>query len=125
MKNGVHFFRDHDDCSPRIQARGGPRLVYTFLQTDIQDAALAGELLGRLEEVAAGERDRYEMTGNGHHLEADNRSVRIESLFDDSSPAQDMELAPFVALVASWQRFLADSSLLAAVHRYPEHPAAG
>lgn len=73
------FFRD-DDGDPRAETGRERRLLGRFLEADIQGSrALCDEALAALDDVVAGRRRRWEMTGNAHSLSAGKRTSRIHA----------------------------------------------
>jgi uncharacterized protein YacL (UPF0231 family) len=73
------FFRD-DDGSLRAATGRQRRLLGRFLEADIQGGrALCDEVLAALDDVVAGRRRRWEMTGNAHSLSAGRRTSRIHA----------------------------------------------
>lgn len=103
MSAEVELYLD-DDGRPR--ARGG--LAARFLETDLQaDAALAGELLRRLDRAAVGESN--ELIANAHCLELGPEQVRIEPLFDPTAAPVDLPLEELRDLVSAWCALLEGS----------------
>ena len=65
-------------------------------------AALAAELLRRLDAVADGARENDELIGNAHRLELGPRGARIEALFDSAVAPALLSLAELRRLVSAW-----------------------
>lgn len=73
------FFRD-DDNDLRAATGRQRRLLGRFLEADIQGSrALCDEVLAALDDVMAGRRKRWQMTGNAHTLAAGKRTSRIRA----------------------------------------------
>ena len=103
------FFRD-DDGDPRAETGRDRRLLGRFLEADIQGSrALCDEALAALEDVAAGRRRRWEMTGNGHTLSAGKRTSRIHA---EAGRARDLVLPTSELRLAllEWRLLLGNKS---------------
>jgi uncharacterized protein YacL (UPF0231 family) len=73
------FFRD-DDGGLRAATGRARRLLGRFLEADVQGSrALCDEVLAALDDVMAGRRKRWQMTGNAHTLSAGRRRARIHA----------------------------------------------
>ena len=68
------------------------RLLGRFLEADIQGSnGMCDEVLSALDDIAAGRRKRWQMTGNAHTLTLSKRRARIHAEFGRSP---DLILSP-------------------------------
>jgi hypothetical protein len=73
------FYRD-DAGDPRARTGRERRLLGRFLESDIQGSrTLCDEALAALDDLAAGRRRCWRMTGNAHTLTAFRRKSRIQA----------------------------------------------
>ena len=73
------FYRD-EAGDPRARTGRERRLLGRFLESDIQGShALCDEALAALDDLAAGRRRRWQMTGNAHVLTAFRHKSRIQA----------------------------------------------
>lgn len=87
------FYRD-DQGDLRAETGRAQRLLGRFLETDIQGSrGLLDDALNALDDIAAGRRKRWQMTGNAHTLTLSKRRVRIHAEFGRSA---DLVLSPAV-----------------------------
>lgn len=103
------FFRDaHGDL--KAETGRARRLLGRFLEADIQGSkGMCDEVLAVLDDIAAGRRRRWRMTGNAYTLTVGKRRARIHAEFGRSAdlvlPASDLRLA-----LLDWQELLENAS---------------
>ncbi len=91
------FFRD-EAGDPRARTGRERRLLGRFLESDIQGSrTLCDEALAALDDLAAGRRRRWRMTGNAHTLTAFRHKSRIRPEFARAAdlvlPTAELRLA--------------------------------
>lgn len=75
------FYRD-DDGVPRAETGRKERLLGRFLEADIQGGSgMCAEVLSALDDIAAGRRKRWQLTGNAHTLTLSKLRARIHAEF--------------------------------------------
>jgi uncharacterized protein YacL (UPF0231 family) len=78
------FYRD-DDGDLRAETGRDRRLLGRFLEADIQESVgLCVTALAALDDIAAGRRKRWQITGNAHTLTVGKRRARIRAEFGRS-----------------------------------------
>lgn len=76
----ANFFYRDDAGDPRARTGRERRLLGRFLEADIQGSrTLCDEALAALDDLAAGRRRSWRMTGNAHTLTAFRRRSRIRA----------------------------------------------
>jgi len=91
------FYRD-DNGDPRAATGRDRRLLGRLLEADFQGShRLCADVLAALDDIAAGRRKRWQMTGNAHTLILSRRQARIQAEFGRSSdlvlPTPELRLA--------------------------------
>jgi uncharacterized protein YacL (UPF0231 family) len=83
------FYRD-ENGDPRASTGRERRLLGRFLEADIQGSpGLCDEVLAALEDIAAGRKKSWQMTGNAHTMVVHKRHARIQA---ESGRAVDLVL---------------------------------
>jgi uncharacterized protein YacL (UPF0231 family) len=78
------FYRDAKG-DPRAETGRDQRLLGRFLEADIQGGdGMCDDVLSALDDIAAGRRKRWQMTGNAHTLTISKRRARIHAEFGRS-----------------------------------------
>ena len=108
------FYRDAEG-DPRAETGRDHRLLGRFLEADIQGSrGICDEVLSTLDDIAAGRRTSWQMTGNAHTLTIGKRRARIHA---ESGRSRDLILSP----AALRQAILEWKALLAGKPRHRSH----
>jgi len=100
-QGGLEFYTDSHG-SPC--ARGDDERLAVYLQTDLQGSVAATkELLNLLQQADY----RGEFNGNAHCVEINEKSVRIEALFDDEAPDRRLSREEMQKSLNAWLEFIA------------------
>jgi uncharacterized protein YacL (UPF0231 family) len=85
------FFRDAQG-DLRAETGRDRRLLGRFLEADIQGSiGMCDQVLAALDDIIAGRRKRWQLTGNAHTLTVSKHRARIQAEFGSD---QDLVLAP-------------------------------
>lgn len=101
----LEIYRD-EAGDPRARSAPDRSLLARFLESDVQDNPEHGrEILRAIEQVAAGETEVWEETGNAHTLVLSPEGAVIEAEFEDAPPCR-LSLDELREAVAAWVAFL-------------------
>ena len=140
MIPAIRYYRNQSS-QPCVHAEPEHILLGDYLAGDLQDGAIATEVLAALKNVAT--QGEQEMIGNSFSVTLDKDQVALETLFDDDEDDDEeaeaeaeveveveveagagadgyyrLPTAKFQTLLTSWIEFLDDDGLLAFVPKF-------
>jgi hypothetical protein len=99
------FYRDANGNLRAVTGRDR-RLLGRFLEGDIQGSVgMCDEVLMALDDIAAGHRKHWQMTGNAHSLALSKRLARIKAEFG-SNPDLVLSLAELRQALLEWKTLI-------------------
>lgn len=96
----LEFFIDTDG---QPCARGRDARLATYLETDLQGSR---QITQSMIEALENEDFRGDINGNGHCVSISKKTVTIESLYDDSTPARRLERNDLINVFRRWLKFI-------------------
>jgi len=96
----LEFYID-DEGQP--SARGRDSRLATYLETDLQGSR---EITRSMLEALENDSFRGEINGNGHSVSIGKKTVLIESLFDDTTPARRLSRDDLASAIRRWMKFI-------------------